>query len=133
MSSATLNSCKVFIVEDDDSIRLLYQKFLILSGFIVMGLAKNGDEAVTMYKTFPDKPDIIIMDNYMPIKDGIQATWEIMQFDDESKIIFMSADKTLITKAITAGARIFLEKPFSLMELATIIKKLKNNTLAVKN
>ena len=48
---------KVFVVEDDHSLRLLYEKALSLNGYEVIGSAKDGDQAVKMYQEFLDKPD----------------------------------------------------------------------------
>ena len=66
----------VFIVEDDKSIQMLYQKILKLVGFHIIGIANNGEEAIAMFREFNDKPEIIIMDHRMPVKNGIEATKE---------------------------------------------------------
>lgn len=120
-----LNIVKVFIVEDDSSLRVLYEKVLSLSGYEVIGLAKDGEEAVNMYKDFLEKPDVIIMDHRMPIKNGIEATKEI--FDNSSKekpkIIFASADQTIKDLALTIGVTSFKSKPFTLENLFNNIEK----------
>jgi len=69
---------RIFIVEDDSSLRMLYEKALSLKGYNVLDSARDGQEAVQMYNAFKDKPDIIIMDHRMPIKNGIKATKEIL-------------------------------------------------------
>jgi DNA-binding response OmpR family regulator len=60
----------------------------------------------------------------MPIKDGIQTTLELSKFNENSKIIFTSANKWLKDKALDAGAAAFLEKPFLLQDLANTINVL---------
>lgn len=52
----------IFIVEDNNDLRYIYEKSLILYGFNVIGSAKNGKEAVAMFKKFAPKPDVTIMD-----------------------------------------------------------------------
>ncbi|MHA1658859.1 MAG: response regulator [Promethearchaeota archaeon] len=111
----------MFIVEDDKSIQLLYEKFLTLSGFQVIGTANNGEEGVHMFNSFSEKPDIILMDHRMPIKNGIEATKEIFQIANSVKIIFVSADKTIKQEALSLGIAGFLEKPFSLNNLVVKI------------
>ena len=69
----------MFLVEDELSILELYEMILSISGFEVIGTAKNGEEAVQMYKSFPKRPDVIIMDHRMPIKSGIEASKEILE------------------------------------------------------
>ena len=98
-----MNSVKItiFIVEDDLSLQLLYKKILVLNGFEVIATANNGEEAISMYKSFLEKPDIILMDHRMPIKNGIEALREILQLDNHSRIIFASADNTVKEEALS--------------------------------
>jgi len=118
----------ILIVEDDHSLRLLYEKALSLKGYNVIGSAKDGEEAVKLYKDFKNKPDIILMDHRMPIKNGIEATKEILANSSENKpkIIFASADKTIKETALSIGAISFKDKPFTLEKLFNNIKKALN-------
>ena len=118
----------ILIVEDDHSLRLLYEKALSLKGYNVIGSAKDGEEAVKLYKDFKNKPDIILMDHRMPIKNGIEATKEILANSSEvkPKIIFASADKTIKEVALSLGAISFKDKPFTLEKLFNNIKKALN-------
>ncbi|TXT53210.1 MAG: Signal transduction response regulator [Promethearchaeota archaeon] len=114
----------IFIVEDDRSIALLYQKFLKLHGFEVIDTATNGAEAVEKFAKFEKKPDLILMDHRMPIKNGMEASKEIIEMDESCHIIFASADKTIKHKALSLGITGFLEKPFSLEKLIEFLNKL---------
>lgn len=108
---------KFFIVDDDASILKLYSIFLKYSGFEVIGSAINGEEAVRKFKNLQNKPDIIIMDYNMPIKNGIDATKEIIEIDKNAKIVVVSGDNSIKKEAISVGAIDFNEKPFKLTEL----------------
>lgn len=116
------------IAEDELSIQRIYKILLTSSGFEIIGMAKNGEEAVNMYKSFLKKSDIIIMDHRMPVKDSIEATREILQIDKIAKIIFASADITVEKLAISSGALSFKIKPFDNECLINNIKK----TLGIK-
>lgn len=96
---------------------------LKISGFSIINIATNGEEAVNMYKTFSEKPDIILMDHRMPIKNGKEASKEILQIDKSSKIIFASADHTIKESALALGAIGFIEKPFTMKSLIDNIQK----------
>lgn len=115
----------IFIVEDDHSLRLLYEKALKFNGYNVVGSAKDGEEAVNMYNDFSTKPDIILMDHRMPIKNGIEATKEIFQNSSERKpkVIFISADRSIKEIALSIGVISFKDKPFSLERLFNNIEK----------
>jgi two-component system chemotaxis response regulator CheY len=91
----------------------------------VVGAAKDGEEAVTMFREFPTKPDIILMDHRMPIKNGIQATREILANSSNLKpiIIFVSADRSIREEALSIGAYSFKDKPFTLDRLYSNIEK----------
>ncbi|MFX1570165.1 MAG: response regulator [Promethearchaeota archaeon] len=108
---------RIFIVDDDTSIIKLYKQFLELKGFNIIDYAQNGNEAVNKYLRFQNKPDLIIMDYHMPIKDGIEATKEILKIDGNVKIFLISGDCSIKKKALAAGAIDFKKKPFNLQEL----------------
>jgi two-component system chemotaxis response regulator CheY len=120
---------KIFIVEDDNSLRLLYEKALALNGHVIIGSARDGQEAVQMYNAFEEKPDIIIMDHRMPIKNGIEATKEILNNSSnvKPKIIFASADNSVRDVALGIGVKSFKSKPFTLQKLFDNIKKVSMN------
>ncbi len=114
---------KVFIVEDDPSLIMLYEKALKFKGYSVVGKAKNGQEAVDSFKLLNDKPDVILMDHRMPVKNGLEAAKEILDFDHDTKIIFASADKTVRDEAMALGVMSFKNKPFTLEQLFSNIEK----------
>jgi two-component system chemotaxis response regulator CheY len=115
----------IFIVEDDSSLRMLYEKALALNGYNILESARDGQEAVQKYEAFKEKPDIIIMDHRMPIKNGIEATKEILNNSSEikPKVIFASADNSIKEMALQIGVKSFKSKPFTFQRLFDNIKK----------
>ncbi|MBN1801906.1 MAG: response regulator [Candidatus Lokiarchaeota archaeon] len=107
----------IFIVEDDTYLRILYEKALNLKGYTVLASAKNGKEAIDMFKSFSPKPDIIIMDHRMPLKNGLDTTKEMLEMDQDLKIIFISADTSVKNQALSIGAMIFTNKPCTIQDL----------------
>ena len=112
----------------DDSI-LARKKLVDILGVLgykdVISVA-NGQEAVDSYKT--EKPDIVILDIVMPIKDGITATKEIIEFDKDAMIIISSSVGTQshLKEVIKAGAKDFVQKPIDENLLGEIIKHCLN-------
>ncbi len=113
----------IFIVEDEISILKMYKILLKLKGYSIHGTALNGEEAISKYKSFSEKPDIIIMDYRMPIKDGLEASKEILEYDENAKIIFASADYSIVDHAKKIGALSFKIKPFNYQKLLRNIEK----------
>jgi len=111
----------VFLVDDEKFIVDLYRDILEANGHTVVGVASDGDEAVKKYKDLKEKPVIIIMDQRMPVRDGVSATQEILKMDPSATIFFGSADLHIEKEAMAAGAKGFLLKPFRIEELLAAI------------
>lgn len=69
------------------------------------------------------KPDIIIMDYRMPLKDGLEATRELLKLNPDFKIVFASADVSVKREAVAVGAKAFIEKPFRMDLFLTTIQR----------
>ena len=113
----------IFIIDDDLDIVLLFEKYLVLKGHEIVAKAYNGEEAIETFKKLQYKPDIIIMDHRMPLKNGLETTKEILSLGFDTKIIFVSADYTARTNALKIGAIDFLDKPVDLNSLIKMIEK----------
>lgn len=114
---------KILIVEDEAYLQQLYKEILELKGHEVVGQAHNGQEAVDLYLAMESKPDWLIMDHRMPVMDGLAATRLILAEDQTARVIFASADTSIIREAHEAGAVGFLSKPFSVKELCQAIEE----------
>lgn len=64
----------ILIVEDDEFISDVYEKKLVLEGFEV-DLARDGEEAIR--KVHEQKPDLVLLDIMIPLKDGFQVLAEL--------------------------------------------------------
>jgi two-component system chemotaxis response regulator CheY len=113
---------KIFIIDDDQSLQRLYALILREVGCEITATAINGEDALNKYKNMEEKPDIILMDHLMPIKNGLDAMDEILKINRNEKIIFASADITVKEKAMNHGAIAFLDKPFKMNELLNTIE-----------
>jgi two-component system chemotaxis response regulator CheY len=117
----------IFIVDDDENLHRVYRSFFSMKGFNVVGSAFDGAEAVKLFDRLNPRPDVLLMDYRMPIKDGVTATKEIRIIDPASKIIFLSADETAREHALKAGAISFLIKPVRFAQLLQTITQVLEN------
>jgi len=101
----------VLIVDDSEFMRNLLREILE-ENFEIADEAENGVEAIELYKE--KQPDFVMMDIVMPIRDGIDATEEIKQFDSSANIIMCTSigQEEKMKKAIKAGADGYITKPF---------------------
>lgn len=115
---------RVFIVDDEIDLLDFYTEAIELGGHLVIDTAMNGAEAVIKFSSMIEKPDVIVMDHRMPVKNGLDATREILKMDPNMKVIFASADDTIELEAMKLGVRIFNKKPFSFDKLIANLNKI---------
>lgn len=122
----------VLIVDDLRETRENVRKLLQFEPDLnVVDQAENGEEAVNKARQY--RPDIILMDINMPGVDGIGASQTIAKVVPESQIIIMSvqSEADYLRRAMLAGARDFLMKPFSGDELVAAIRRVYETRPAI--
>lgn len=119
-----LKDIRILIVDDEIFFRQVLRDVLDKIGFTVVGEAADGDEAVEKYRAL--RPHIVIMDIYMPDKNGIDATREMVAFDKNARVLVASAsDFDCDTQAaLDAGAKAILMKPFVPREVYDAVRKI---------
>jgi signal transduction histidine kinase/FixJ family two-component response regulator len=107
---------KVLVVDDKDSNRTMIIDMLEPLGF-EMYEATNGQEAIEQTRTC--QPDLILMDVFMPVMDGLEATCQIRQTENQSVIIATSASafENDRKRCLEAGCDNFIPKPIRLEHL----------------
>ncbi len=100
---------KISVMVVDDEFDLRDTSVEILSSFEdieVIETAENGMQAFEKYKTMAIKPDVIVMDVYMPEMDGISATEKLTKFNPSCKIVMLTAlsNQETVLRAFKAGA-----------------------------
>jgi pilus assembly protein CpaE len=122
---------KVLIVDDIPETRDHLTKLLGFEQEVdVAGTAGSGEEAIKLAMDL--RPDVIVMDINMPGMDGVAAAEVINQRLPTTPIIMMSVhgEAESLRRAMLAGAREFLVKPFSGDEFSTSIKAVYERELA---
>lgn len=111
---------RLLIVDDSNMIRSRISRVVQdggLAGISLVGLARNGVEAVRIARTA--KPEVVTMDLTMPEMDGVQCIGELLRLFPKINILVVSAlsDKSTAIAALKMGARGFVAKPFTDDEL----------------
>lgn len=117
----------IFVVDDEVYLQDLYADLLGIVGHQIVDTAFNGEEAVLKYEAMLVKPNLVIMDHRMPIKNGVEATKDILAIDPDAKILFISADVSQEARVQEIGAVGFLEKPFPMDKLFRTIDAVMKN------
>lgn len=117
------NKIKIVIVDDSEQTRDNIASIISFENDIeIIGEAENGEEAIEVVRS--KKPDIVLMDINMPLLDGIKATQILTEECVEASIIIMSiqGEGEYIRRAMLAGARDYVVKPFGVSELVKTIR-----------
>jgi pilus assembly protein CpaE len=116
---------RILIAGESGQMRRNMRRILDLDeGLEVIGEVSDGEEAVRWVRQ--KHPDLVIMDLELPVLDGIKATQIITAEHPEVGVIVVSdeGDLELLRAAMVAGARNFLVKPYTTVELMTAIYQL---------
>lgn len=116
-------SCNVMIVDDAAFMRATLKDVITKGGFVVVGEAVNGKDAVDKFQKL--SPDIVTMDITMPEMDGLEALKAIVGLKPEAKVIMVSAigQQANVLEAVKTGAKDFIVKPFQPDRVIDAIKK----------
>jgi two-component system, sensor histidine kinase len=114
---------KVLIAEDNSAIRMVLGEMMKSFSREVL-FAQTGEEAVTSVRDNPDI-DLIMMDTYMPMMNGSEATKRIRQFNKKVLIIVVSAFPLSEITEEFAGIAIddYFPKPFNKVTLNELMVK----------
>jgi len=112
---------RILVVDDEESIRLLYKEELEEEGYVVE-CAKNGEEALEMLPVF--KPDLVSLDIKMPVMDGIEALKRIREKERQLPIILCSAYGDYKQDLTTWASDAYVVKCADLTNLKWTIRKL---------
>ncbi|WP_342561700.1 response regulator [Paenibacillus sp. FSL R7-0345] len=114
---------KVLIVDDEDVLRMLIEDTLEDLEEVELHTAENGREAMT--KLSNNEFDLVILDYMMPELTGIEVLGLLSDEIKSATPILMLTAKAQEgdrIRAREAGARYFMPKPFSPMELLQIVE-----------
>ncbi|MBA2738341.1 MAG: response regulator [Nocardioidaceae bacterium] len=121
MASATPESRRVVIAEDEALIRLDLAEMLTDEGYDVVGQAADGEEAVRLVEEL--RPDLAVFDVKMPKLDGISAA-ERIAGQRIAPVVILTAysQRELVERAREAGAMAYLVKPFAPSDLVPAVE-----------
>ena len=89
----------------------------------IIGTNTNSEKGVA--EILAKKPDIVLVDLLMPVKDGITVVNEVRAINPDISFIMVSqvVDKNMISDAYNAGIEFFITKPNNRIEIENVIKR----------
>jgi len=113
----------ILIAEDVGMAGELLRVIAEKAGASVAAMVADGERAVEAFREH--HPDIVLLDMFMPKKNGLQVLSEIRELDPEAFIVLISAEAPMsrIKQAHELGAQAFLVKPVRLSQVQALMDK----------
>lgn len=115
---------KVVLIEDDLMVQEVNRQFVDnVPGFHVIGLAGSGTEGLNLIREL--KPDLALIDVYMPEQDGMETFYKIRREAHKVDVIAITAasDMDTIRGFIQQGAFDYIVKPFKFDRIKKSLEK----------
>lgn len=114
----------ILIIDDSRTSRRMLRAILEADGHTIVGEGVNGEDGYLKYKEL--KPEIVTLDITMPKMDGIEALQLIRKFDEEAKVVMITAagQKSKMIQAVKYGAAEFITKPYDSEDVRKIISSM---------
>ncbi|MDE2140784.1 MAG: response regulator [Elusimicrobia bacterium] len=113
---------KLLIVDDDADIRRVLRGILTPLGTVLE--AAGGAEALILVRD--EKPSLMLLDVSMPVMDGLTVLTDALSIDPKLIVLMLTGELDLNTarRALDAGARAYVTKPFDPSTLCGDIRRL---------
>ena len=111
---------KILIVEDEQQISSLLEKFLQRDGFATMTVS-NGEAALQAAQI--DKYSVILLNIRIPVKDGWTVLKELRELGNNTPVIVVTAYFISLQEVLERGANDYIEKPFMIRDLLAVVRR----------
>ena len=117
---------RIYIVEDDLAIINILEDIIETQNLGEI-CGDCGGEPADILNVLRCKPDVVLVDFFMPVMDGVEFVKELRSVNDRVKCIMISqvSSKELISKAYSAGIDFFINKPINLIEVTSVLKNVE--------
>ena len=114
----------VLIVDDEEFITMLAQQVLTDEGYRVV-TAKNGFQAIDIYKKLKDEVALVVLDFVMPVMDGADVFAELQLINPDVPVVLSSgfAEQDRLRGMLARGLRGFIPKPYTQQKLLDQIRQ----------
>ena len=113
----------VMVVDDEEFVSMLAQRVLCDDGYRVI-TARDGFQAIDMYRKLRDQIALIILDFTMPVMDGADVFAELLEINPEVPVVLSSgfAEQGRLQSMLARGLRGFIPKPYTHQKLLSQVR-----------
>ena len=124
INQTDLHGAKILIVDDDEDVVRILQCLLAAVGYVAVTSTTNGCDVCALHQIH--HYDLIVLDMNMPGMNGFEVIERLKQIegDEYLPVLVVTAEADYKLRALEAGARDFLCKPFDRLEVVTRIRNM---------
>ena len=112
---------RIMVVDDEQNLRLLYEKALQKDGYEVI-LAASGEEALELFQK--EEPHLVILDIKMPGLDGVEVMSKMLSINNKLPVILNTAYASYQDNFTTWAADAYVVKSADLSELRNRVREI---------
>jgi CheY-like chemotaxis protein len=112
----------ILVVDDESDVLRLVESILSGENYTVL-TARNAEDALQIFKSLPEPPDLILSDVVMPGTSGPMMTDQMRLVTPDLRILFMSGydDRHVVQRYVVDQGFGLLAKPFTASALRTFV------------
>jgi len=132
LTESEIISAKILIVDDKEANISLLEQLLAEAGYTCVTSTMNPLEVSALH--LENRYDLILLDLQMPVMDGFQVieALKLVETEDYLPVLVLTAQPDHKLRALQAGAKDFISKPFDLVEVKTRIHNILEVRLLYK-
>ncbi len=124
----------VLAVDDESTVLALARDILEMHGYKVL-TARNGEEALRLYRGHAKEVDLVLLDLTMPLMDGLECFHQMQRIDPEVRVVVASgfSSESTASEILRQGALGYVPKPYDIDVLARVVREAleKNPRVAI--
>ncbi len=120
----------ILLAEDDEMVRTLVQRFLEDAGYTVL-VAKDGEDAIGLYRQYAQEIDLLLLDVVMPNKGGREVYDMVRKENPSIRVLFASgySENAVHTNFVLDEGLELIQKPYNRNNLLRTIRRLLDTPL----
>jgi DNA-binding NtrC family response regulator len=113
----------VLAVDDESTVLALARDLLELNGHRVL-TARNGEEALRIFREHQARVDLVLLDLTMPVMGGLECFRQMRALDPGVRVVISSgfSSESSAAEMLREGAVDYLAKPFDIQVLARVVR-----------